>query len=85
MIWKKINYTIENINIFQINSQKNYGYDLYSNSILKKKSVEKIIKIGGNERNMEILPKNIIVDILLITMDMLKMLMEKWPFEKVCI
>ncbi|MCJ7539036.1 MAG: hypothetical protein MUO88_05155 [Desulfobacterales bacterium] len=52
---------------------------------MKKKSVEKIIKIGENKRNMEILPKNIIVDILLITMDMLKMLMEKWPFEKVCI
>jgi len=34
---------------------------------------------------MEILSKNIIVDILLITMDMLKMLMEKWPFKKDCI
>jgi len=44
---------------------------------LKKKSVEKIIKLKENERNMEILPKNTIVDILLITMDMLKMLMEK--------
>jgi hypothetical protein len=43
---------------------------------LKKKGVEKIIKIGENERNMKILLKNIIVDILLITMDMLKMLME---------
>ena len=52
---------------------------------MKKKSVEKIIKIGENKRNMEILTKNIIVDILLITMDMLKMLMEKWPFKKVCI
>lgn len=43
----------------------------------KKKIVEKIIKLGENERNMEILSKNTIVDILLITMDMLKMLMEK--------
>jgi len=43
----------------------------------KKKSEGKIIKLGENERNMEILPKNIIVDILLITMDMLKMLIEK--------
>jgi len=34
---------------------------------------------------MEILPINIIVDILSITMDMLKMLMEKWLFKKVCI
>ena len=50
---------------------------LYSNWILKKKSVEKIIKIEENERKMEILSKNIIVDILLITMDMLKILMEK--------
>ncbi len=52
---------------------------------MQKKSVEKIIKIGENERNMEIMLKNIIVDILLINMDMLKMLMERWPFEKVCI
>jgi hypothetical protein len=44
---------------------------------LKKKIVEKIIKLGENERNMEILPKSTIVDILFITMDMLKMLMEK--------
>jgi len=44
---------------------------------LKKKSVGKIIKLGENERNMEIFPKNTIGDILLITMDMLKMLMEK--------
>jgi len=52
---------------------------------LKKKSVKKIIILGENKRNMEILPKNTIVDILLITMDMLKMLMEKWPFKNVCI
>jgi len=52
---------------------------------LQKKSVEKIIKIGENERNMEIMLKNIIVDILLINMDMLKMLMERWPFKKVFI
>jgi hypothetical protein len=51
----------------------------------EKKSLEKNIKIGENERNMEIFLKNIIVDILSITMDMLKMLMEKWPFKKVCI
>jgi len=44
---------------------------------LKKKSVEINIKLGENERNMEIFPKNTIVEILLITMDMLKMLMEK--------
>jgi len=44
---------------------------------LKNKRVEKIIKLGENERNMKILPKNTIVDILFITMDMLKMLMEK--------
>jgi hypothetical protein len=44
---------------------------------LKKKSLEKIIKLGENKRNMEIFPKNTIVDILLIVMDMLKMLMEK--------
>jgi len=44
---------------------------------LKKKGVEKIIKIGENERNKEISTKNIIVDYLLITLDMLKMLMEK--------
>ena len=58
--------------------QKKYGYGLYMNWILKKKECrKKIIKLGENERNMEILSKNIIVDILLITMDMLKMLMEK--------
>ena len=34
---------------------------------------------------MEILSKKIIVDILSITMDMLRMLMEKCPFKKVCI
>jgi len=51
----------------------------------EKKSVEKNIKIGENKRNMEISSINIIVDILLITMDMLKMLIEKWPFKKVCI
>jgi hypothetical protein len=39
--------------------------------------VKKKIKIGVNERNLEILSKNIIVNILLITVDMLKMLMEK--------
>lgn len=44
--------------------------------------MEKIIKIGENERNMKILSKNIIVDILLITMDMLKMLMEKCHLKK---
>jgi len=44
---------------------------------LKKKSVKKNIKLGENERNLEISPKKIIVDIVLITMDMLKMLMEK--------
>jgi len=45
---------------------------------LEKKSLEKkIIKLGENERNMEIFPKNTIEDILLIVMDMLKMLMEK--------
>jgi len=43
----------------------------------EKKECRKILKLGENERNMEILPKNTIVDILLITMDMLKMLMEK--------
>jgi predicted aspartyl protease len=51
--------------------------DFTETGFLKKKIEEKIIKFGGNERNMEILPKNAIVDILLITMDMLKMLMEK--------
>ena len=49
---------------------------------LKKKIVEKIIKLGENERNMKILLKNIIVDILLITMDMLKMLIEKCHLKK---
>jgi hypothetical protein len=44
---------------------------------LKKKECKKNIKLGENERNLEISPKNIIVDIVLITMDMLKMLMEK--------
>jgi len=44
---------------------------------LKKKSVKKNIKLGENERNLEISSKNTIVDIVLITMDMPKMLMEK--------
>lgn len=33
--------------------------------------------MGENERNRKILPKNFIVNILLITPDILKMLMEK--------
>jgi predicted aspartyl protease len=73
---QKNNYTIKNIIIFQINSKKIWLWTLRK-LVLKKKIEEKIIKFGGNERNMEILPKNAIVDILLITMDMLKMLMEK--------
>ena len=84
MVWKKINYTIENISIFQINSKKLWLCSLEQMNF-EKKECGKNIKLGENERNMEILPKNIIVDILPITMDMLKMLMEKWPFEKVCI
>jgi hypothetical protein len=84
MIWKKNNYTIEKISIFQINSKKLWLWSLQQPDFLKK-SVEKNIKIGENKRNKEILSKNIIVDILLITMDMLKMLIEKRSFKKVCI
>jgi predicted aspartyl protease len=51
--------------------------DFTETGFWKKKIAEKIIKFWGNKRNMEILPKNAIVDILLITMDMLKMLMDK--------
>jgi len=43
----------------------------------KKEFRKKIIKLGENERNMEIFPKNTIGDISLIVMDILKMLMEK--------
>ena len=51
----------------------------------EKKECGKNIKLGENERNMEILPKKINVNIPLITMEMLNMFMEKWPFKKVCI
>lgn len=76
MKWKKLNYTIDNKNIFQINSPKSIII-VFSAIGFWKIECKKNIKIKENRRNMEILWKNIIVDILLITMDMLKMLIEK--------
>ena len=57
----------------------------FSTSGFQKKEGKKNIKIKENGRKTEILSKKTISGILLITMDMLKMFMEKWPFKKVCI
>lgn len=76
MKWKKLYYTIDNKNIFQINSPT-FIIIVFSAIEFWKIECKKNIKIKENRRNMEILWKNIIVDILLITMDMLKMLIEK--------
>jgi hypothetical protein len=44
---------------------------------LKNINSKKLIKIGENKRNIKILLMIIIVNILLITLDLLKMLIEK--------